>query len=130
MAYFCDMRQLFIGISGLLIFLATFTDSIGQQSFSNISNRVDLERQLNLLINDLNLTWDQKLSLGIITLNHSSQFDFTRFQNAGKMKQYCMFNVAIRKLEKDIKPILSKEQFKIYKKHKKKLRKSLVKSGK
>lgn len=122
------MKQYIIGIFGLLIFTAGFTNSIAAHSSSNITDKAALEKQLNLLIVELNLTWDQKLSLGIITLKHSSQFDFVKFEQAGKIKQYRMANTAIRKLEKEIKPILNKEQFKIYKKHKKHLRKGLMKS--
>lgn len=122
------MKQLILGISGLLIFTASFTNLIACQPLPNNSDRAELEKQLNLLIVELNLTWDQKLSLGIITLKHSSQFNFVTFEKAGRIKQYRMANSAIRKLEDEIKPILSKEQFKIYKKHKKHLRKGLMKS--
>lgn len=111
------------------MFAFSISNSNANYSSFNLTDKNVFEKQLNQLLIELDLTWDQKLSLGIITLKHSSQFDFVKFEKSGKFKQMRMVNKAIKKLEKEIKPILSKEQYTTYKKHKKQLRKSLLKSG-
>ena len=79
-------------------------------------------------MNDLDLRTDQKIALGIIVMKYATSFDYSKFEDSSKSKQYAMARSTIKDLDKDMKAILDKKQFKIYKKHKKKIKKELLNS--
>lgn len=113
-----------------MLCLVQFNQTIQAQPQSTISihSGSGFEKEIASLMNDLNLTGEQKLVIGIVMLKHASSFDYSSFENASKTKQYKLAKKAINSLDKDLKEILDKSQFKVYKKHKKQLRKELIRS--
>ncbi len=113
----------------IFVFLSlSFTANAQFGNSIHVGNDSGLEKEFSELINDLELRNDQKLALGIIVLKYTASFDFNEFEDASKSKQYAMARSTIRDLDKDLKEILDKRQFKVYKKHKKKIKKELMNS--
>ena len=79
-------------------------------------------------MNELELNNDQKLYIGMLILKYSLEFDFKEFEDASKVKQYSMAKSKIKELDKELKVILTKQQFKTYKRHKRELKKELKRS--
>ena len=97
-------------------------------SQTHINSDINIDKEISELMNELDLSNDQKLYIGMLILKYSLEFDIKEFEEASKMKQYTLAKAKIKEMEKELKPILSKQQYKIYKKHKKELRKELKRS--
>ncbi len=88
----------------------------------------NLDKEISSMLNDLDLRTDQKLVIGLLMLKYAAEFDFSEFENSSKTKQYTMAKSKIKELDRDLKEVLDKQQFKVYKKHRKLIKKELMKS--
>ena len=95
----------------------------------NANTDLNIDAELSELMNDLKLTDDQGVVIGLLILKYSLEYDYKEFQAASKAKQYTMVKAMIKELDKDLKDVLDKRQYKIYKKKKKEIKKKLMKGN-
>ena len=127
---YTNSYYLHIMLKTLSIFLLTICLSV--QSFdtsaqSNAGPNVNIDAELSELMNDLKLTDDQGVIIGLLILKYSLEYDYNEYQTASKAKQYTMVKAMVKELDKDLKEVLDKKQYKIYKKKKKEIKKKLMK---
>ena len=110
-----------------LILGLSFSQHLSAQSGSktHVNTDINIDKEISDLMNELELNNDQKLYIGMLILKYSLEFDFKEFEDASKVKQYSMAKSKIKELDKELKVILTKQQFKTYKRHKRELKKEL-----
>ena len=96
---------------------------------SHTELEINIQAELSQLMEELNLTDEQGVVIGLLILKYSLEFDFKEFENASDVKQYSMLKSQLKEVDKDLKEVLDKRQFKIYKKKKKEIRKKLRKGN-
>jgi hypothetical protein len=101
----------------------------GLPSEIHISGNNILDREITAMMNELDLKTEQQIVIGILLLKYGAEFDIDAFESASKLKQVTMAQSTLNKIEKDFKVILDKGQFKVYKKHRKVIKKELKKSA-
>ena len=122
------IRMLFI-IFSVLILITPITELRAQnKSEIHIDGSSNLDKEISSMLNDLDLRNEQKLVIGILMLKYAAEFDFSEFENSSKAKQYTMAKSKIKEFDKDLKEVLDKQQYKVYKKHRKLIKKELMKS--
>ena len=117
-------------MKNLLSFLLFLCLSIpfvqAQPNQLSINGNTGIDKEISSLMNELDLSADQKMVLGMLILKYSMEFDYKAFNDGSKTKQYSIIKKKIKQLDKDLKEVLNKDQFKIYKKRKKAIRKQLM----
>lgn len=101
----------------------------GLPSEIHISGNNVLDREITAMMNELDLKTEQQIVIGILLLKYGAEFDVDEFEQASKLKQIAMAQSTLNKIEKDFKVILDKSQYKVYKKHKKVIKKELKKAS-
>ncbi len=123
------IRLLIFTISALLL-MAPLTELRAQDlSELHLNSSSGLDQEISEMLNDLDLRNNQKLVIGILMLKYATEFNFSEFENSSKTKQYTMAKSKMKAFDKDLKEVLDKQQFKVYKKHRKKIKKELLKSA-
>lgn len=118
------MKQLYGVI--LFIFFSVGT-LIAQPSQLRINGDSGLDKEIAVLMNDLDLSTDQKIMVGMLIMKQTLDFDYQKFNKASETGQYLILKKELRQMEGELKGILDKKQYKVYKKSKKALRKELKK---
>ena len=93
----------------------------------HLSGNSRIDQEISLLLNELELKDEQKIVIAILLLKYVAEFDQEEFEDATTLKQLSIAQQAIKKMDKDFKVILDKRQFKVYKKHKKAIKKEIKK---
>lgn len=112
----------------LLLLILPVSDGFAQSdSEIHIEGSTNLDNEISQLMNDLNLSNDQKIIVGLLVLKYGTSFDYKEFESASKARQYAMAKKTIKEIDKELKDVLDKKQYKIYKKRKKAIKKELMK---
>jgi len=123
------MKRLLFSIVLALVLIAPINELLAQgPSEIHVDGTSNLDKEISSMLNDLELRTDQKLVIGLLMLKYAAEFDFSEFENSSKTKQYTMAKSKIKELDKDLKEVLDKQQYKTYKKHRKLIKKELLKS--
>ena len=91
-------------------------------------NGLSLYKEISDLMNELELNDQQKIVIGLLILKYSLEFDYKKFEDASNTKKYTMAKAKIKELDKELKDVLDKQQFKTYKKRRKAIVKEIRKS--
>lgn len=122
--YFCSMKIL--TALALIIFLPILS-SAQTSAEVRVDSDFTIDKEISILMNELELKNDQKLAIAMLLLKYASEFDLTEFDDASKAKQYNIARKSIRQMDKDLKGILDKGQYKTYKKSKRKIKRDIRK---
>ena len=122
------IRLLFFTLLALVLITPINELRAQNKSEIHVDGSSNLDKEISSMLNDLNLRTDQKLVIGLLMLKYAAEFDFSKFENSSKTKQYTIARSKIKELDKDLKEVLDKQQFKSYKKHRKIIKKELMKS--
>jgi len=122
------VRMVFFTLTVFFLFCPEGRIYAQADSEIHVNGSSNLDREFSSLMNDLELRTDQKLVLGILILKYAAEFNFSEFEDATKAKQYTMARSTIKDLDKDLKEVLDKQQYKVYKKHRKRIKKELLKT--
>jgi len=121
------IKYLLYSLFGLFLLGHPATSFSQQYTEVHISEDFSFDKELDDLLKNLDLSTEQKISIGIVILKHSLEFNYKKYDGTTEMKQYQMINAKINELDKDLKEILDKGQFRKYKKWKKKVKRELRK---
>lgn len=103
----------------------TVNAQLGKGSRTDLN--INIQTELSELMDELKLSNDQTIVIGMLILKYSLEFDYKEFENASDTKKYMMAKSQFKEIDKDLKDVLDKKQFKVYKKKKKEIRKKLIK---
>lgn len=124
------MRNTLLKIIFLLYLSVQVIESYPQNNNYLRSNQtINIDSEISSLMKELELSNDQTIVIGMLILKYSLDFDYKQYENASDVKKYAIVKSKLKELDKDLKDVLDKRQFKVYKKKKKTIKKKLMKGS-
>lgn len=109
----------------LVLLLQSFFLHSQPRSEIFINSNSGLEKTLSGLVNELELSDEQKLVIGMIILKHALNFNYSEFEKKSDAGKYVEIRALVKEIDAEMKEVLTKKQYKIYRKKKRALKKEL-----